>query len=70
MLYQIDKVDNDYFRKSNRIDMAEETKVHATKQEWLAYAEKSPAGCQLFSGYLSCILTRAKFSCWGTKLHL
>lgn len=39
---KIDKVDADYFRKSTRLSIAEETKIRATKEEADAYFAESP----------------------------
>jgi ubiquitin conjugation factor E4 B len=39
---KIDRVDADYFRKSTRLSIAEETKIRATKEEADAYFAQAP----------------------------
>ena len=45
-LLQIDKVDPEYFRTSKRIDIEEETKIRATKEEADNYFRQNDMECE------------------------
>jgi ubiquitin conjugation factor E4 B len=39
---KIDKVDPDYYKNSTRIDISEETKIHATQEQATEYYRRDP----------------------------